>query len=515
MNDPLRATDAVKTISESLAVWAELTPDAIALLSPGHEPITYRELHDEVERLAAELRAVGLGRQDGIALLLPEGPELCLALLAAISVGIAVPLAWPSPEAEHSRILANPRVRAVVVSGEAEPSVSGRVGTSVLTIATRVGWSGRIEDFQVRGQRVDGPIPNERPDEEDIALILHSSGTTGRPKLVPRLHRNSIATCRAIVEARALTRADRCLSLSRTAYSQGLIIFMTAVFSGASVITVSEPDPDALPMWLKMHRPTYISITPTVLRALATDRKELQDALREFPLRCILSSAGPLSDDELHDLESALGAPILNTYGMSEASFIAGEPFPELHRVPGSVGLARCEIQTIDESGEPLARHQTGEIVIRGPRVFPGYLDDPEATAATFLPGGWFRTGDVGFLDEAGYLHLIDRRGEVVNRGGEKIAPLEIDQALASHPAVADAAAFAVPDVRLGEDIVVAVVLVPGSRTAPRELRRWMLDRLSPSKVPRRIWMMDELPKTPTGKVQRRELARRWREEHR
>jgi acyl-CoA synthetase (AMP-forming)/AMP-acid ligase II len=151
--------------------------------------------------------------------------------------------------------------------------------------------------------------------------------------------------------------------------------------------------------------------------------------------------------------------------------------------------------------------------VIRGPTLFPGYLDDAEADAMVFLPGGWFRTGDLGFLDEDGFLYLSCRLNELINRGGEKIAPVEIDHALLSHPAVGEAAVFAVPDARLGEDIVAAVVLRPGMLATPRELRGWMLTHLSPYKVPRRIWMVDHLPRTRTGKVQRGVLADRFLDE--
>jgi acyl-coenzyme A synthetase/AMP-(fatty) acid ligase len=273
-------------------------------------------------------------------------------------------------------------------------------------------------------------------------------------------------------------------------------------------------DLGAMPLWLKKYRPTYLTTTPAVSRILAADRGALRGAFQQAPLRCILSSAGPLSLDELSQLESIIGAPILNTYGMSEAGFIAGESYPELDRVPGSVGRAMCEMQIVAEDGEPLGHHQAGEIAIRGPRVFPGYLEDPEANAAAFLPGGWFRTGDVGFLDEEGYLYLTGRRGEAINRGGVKIVPRDIDDVLLRHPAVADAAVFPVPHTLLGEDIVAAVVLSTACAASARELRAWMLDRLAAFNVPRRMWFIDRLPRTPTGKVQRGELARRWIEEH-
>jgi acyl-CoA synthetase (AMP-forming)/AMP-acid ligase II len=500
--------DTAQSVPEALDFWAERTPAATALLAPGREPATYRDLYEEVDRIAGELRALGLGRHDGIALLLPEGPDLCVALLASIAVGIAVPLLWPSPVAEHARILANPRVRAVVATEAAAASLAP-TDFRLPVITTIPGPSGRIGDLRLHGDAVGDPTPRTAPAPDDIALILHSSGTTGQPKLVPRLHRNLLATCQALVAGRDITVADRCLSLSRSVYSQALILLTTAVSSGSSLIAVPDLDVAALPDWLNVCRPTFISTTPAVLRACGDGSNDLKAALRQARLRFIVSSAGPLSPDDLSRLEAELGTPIVNTYGMTEASFIASE-FLDREQRPGAVGLVQCELRTVDENGLPLERHETGEIVIRGPRVFPSYLDDVEANAAAFLPGGWFRTGDVGFVDEAGYLYLTGRLGETINRGGEKILPGEVDAALLSHPAVAAAAVFAVPDALLGQDVVAAVVLREGATVTPRELRRWLLDRLTPYKVPRRIWFLAALPRTATGKVQRGELARQW-----
>jgi oxalate---CoA ligase len=505
---------SVQSVSEALAFWAAQTPEAIALLAPGREPATYRELDAAVRRLAGELRARGLTRHEAIALLLPEGAELCVMLLATIGVGIAVPLTWPNPEAAHAQILANRRIRAIVISAEAAASLSERPDHGLPVLTTSVGSSGRIGDLRLDGPAWGDWVPTSRPDPNDIAVILHSSGTTGRPKLVPRLHRNALSACQVHVEARAITAADRCLSLSKTTYSQGLSILMTSVYSGSSLVCVPQLDLAALPLWTRAYRPTCVSTTPAVLRAIAEGTEAVRNALRQASLRHILSSAGPLSTDDVERLEAALQAPILNTYGMSEAQTIAAEPFPKIKRVPGAVGLVRCEVRTVDQHGLALGAHETGEIVVRGPRVFPGYLDDPDATAAAFLADGWFRTDDVGFVDEAGYLHLTGRLGETINRGGEKIVPDEVEAALRSHPAVAEAAVFAVPDALLGQDLVAAVVLEHDETVERKAIHSWLLDRLPLFKVPRRIWLVEELPRTPTGKVQRGELARRWSQDH-
>jgi acyl-CoA synthetase (AMP-forming)/AMP-acid ligase II len=430
-------------------------------------------------------------------------------LLATIVAGIAVPLAWPNPDATYARILANRRVRALVISAEDAASQSMGQDHGLPVLAATAGPSGRIGDLHLDGPAWDDAVPVSRPDSDDIAVILHSSGTTGRPKLVPRAHRNLVATCRTFIDARGITSADRCLSLSRTTYAQGINALNSVIFAGASLISVPGPDVRALQGWMHDLRPTYLSTTPAIVRSLAESHRALP-----APLRLIISSAAPLLRDERNQIESTLGIPLLNGYGMSEVSAIAGERTTGYHRVAGAVGIPFCEIQIVDEHGTPLHQHETGEIVVRGPGLFPGYLDDPEANAAAFLPDGWFRTGDAGFLDAAGYLHLTGRLGETINRGGEKIIPDEVDAALSSHPAIVEAAVFAVPDVLLGEDLVAAVVLKHEETIERRAIHAWLLDRLPLFKVPRRIWLVEELPRTPTGKVLRSELVRRWREKH-
>jgi acyl-CoA synthetase (AMP-forming)/AMP-acid ligase II len=501
--------DTLQSVPAALAFWATAAPDAVAFFAPGRPPTTYRELQEAVERLASEFRALGLGRQDGIALLFPEGLDLCLAMLAAMATGIAVPLPWPAPAAEYSRLLANRRIRAVLVSA-AIPSSALGPAPNLPVITFHGGPSGRVGDFLLAGQPWADPRPLMAPDRDDIAVILRTSGTTGPSKLIPLLHRNTVASCRIEAVARAFTPTDRCLNPAKLAYSLGFITFIVTLFSGAAFISVPGPDLDAMPGWLTAYRPTYMVAAPALLRTFAADHGALRLALQQAPLRCISTSAAPLAASEVQRLESALGAPILGIYGLTEASCIASEPYPALHRVPGSVGVARCEIRIVDELGDPLDPRRDGEIVIRGPQVFPGYLDDAAATAAVFLPGGWFRTGDIGHFGAAGSLHLTGRLREFINRGGEKIAPRDVDDVLLAHPAVADAAVFAIPHDLLGEDVVAAVVLKPGAAASPRTLRSWMLDQLSAYKVPHRVWLVEALPRTPTGKVQRGLLADRF-----
>ena len=421
--------DTLESIPAALAFWATTTPDAVALVAPGRPPTTYHELHGAVDRLAGDLRALGLGRQDGVALLFPDGPDLCLATLAAMAAGIAVPLAWPAPATEYRRMLANRRIRAVLVSAEIPPSALGRQDPRHPVITLSSGPSGRLRDFLLEGQRWADPSPAVAPDREDIAVLLHSSGTTGPSKLIPLLHRNTVASYRIEAAARAFAAADRCLNPAKLAYSLGLITFLVTIFSGATFISVPGPDLGAMSGWLETYRPTYLVATPALLRTLAADNGELRQALRRAPVRCITTSAAPLAASEAPDLESALGAPILGIYGLSEASCIASEPYPALHRVPGSVGVARCEVRIVDRFAEPLDPRQAGEIVVRHGVILCGFTNFPAlmpSDASNFyarnvytflmlmlekLNGEW-RFKDY-FADEITQMTLITHQGKV------------------------------------------------------------------------------------------------------
>lgn len=512
MGAAVSALSPTGTVCDALVHWAVLTPDATALQAPGHESITHGELRAAVDQLAGELRAHGLGRGDGVALIVPEGSALCVAILAAMSVGIAVPLAWPAAEREHAAVLANSPLRAMLVSEDVFSAGKGFAANGLPLLTLRAGGGDRTGSWRVDGPVLGNPVSHGPPGADDVGLILHSSGTTGVPKRVPRTHRAMAAACATVIAARAKTPSDRCLSLARTSYSQGIKALLYAIASGGSLVSAADLDARVAAGWLTAFRPTYISTGPAVLRGLAALDGEFVDAVRQSPLKSIHSTAGALEPGELAGLEAQFGAPILNGYGLSEAPGVAGERFPRERRVPGSVGKPWCEVEIRRGEIRPVAVGECGEIVVRGATVFPGYLDDPAANAAAFLPGGWFRTGDEGFLDEAGYLHLTGRLDETINRGGEKIVPGEVENALNGHLAVAEAAAFAVPDGRLGQDIVVAVVIVPGVDCSARDVRRWLAPCLSSYKIPRRIWFVERLRRTRTGKVQRAELTRLWNE---
>jgi acyl-CoA synthetase (AMP-forming)/AMP-acid ligase II len=347
-------------------------------------------------------------------------------------------------------------------------------------------------------------------DPRHVAVILHASGTTALPKRVPRTHGSITAAARVARASTLLTPDDVLLLTAGFHHSLGLADFLAALLNGGSCVVTGGFDPRAYADWLDAHRPTWSVLTPAQLdllldHAAATGREVI--AGPESRLRAVRAEAQAMTPGTLQRAERSLRAPVLTGYGMTETGNIA-KFGPHDERREGSCGRSwGIAIRIVDESGQDVAPGATGEVVVRGPTVFAGYLDDPAATAAAFLPGGWFRTGDSGHLDEDGYLYLTGRVHETINRGGEKIAPAEVDRVLASHPAVANAAVFAVPDARLGEDIVAAVVLKPGQTASQRELRAWMLGQLTRFKVPRRVWIVASLPLTPTGKVRRGALS--------
>ena len=352
------------------------------------------------------------------------------------------------------------------------------------------------------------------PDPESIALILHTSGTTGLPKRAPRTHRALCVGARAAAERTGLIRTDVGLVATGFYNISGLGNMFNALLSGGCCVVAPAFDPARFSDWLDVHKPTWMFAAPTHLNLLLP--AIAPEGMPQSALRLVRAGTQAMMPGTIERVEKSLGAIVLETYGMTEASALTASGPSAADRRAGSCGrILAVDVRILDGAGGDVPPGATGEIVVRGPTVFAGYLDDPEATAEAFLPGGWFRTGDVGYVDEDGYLFLTGRGKDQINRGGVQIAPLEVDRVLLEHPAVAEAAVFAIPDQRLGEDVVAAVVWRQGVTATSRELRSWLLDRLSPAKTPRRIWTLDALPRTATGKVQRGELTRLWLEARR
>jgi acyl-CoA synthetase (AMP-forming)/AMP-acid ligase II len=339
-------------------------------------------------------------------------------------------------------------------------------------------------------------------------MILHTSGTTSRPKRVPIRHRHLIASAHNIINAYTLSANDTTLCLMPLFHIHGLVGCMLSTLTSGGTL-VCPRGFNALEFWklVDTFKPTWYSAAPTMHQAILARATRNTEIVKANPFRFIRSSSAPLPLVVIEQMESTLNAPIVESYSMTEAAHLmATNPLPPKVRKPGTVGYGvGVEVGIMDEEGNLLPQGSLGEVVVKGANVIDGYENNPEANAKAFV-NGWFRTGDRGKLDEDGYLQLTGRLKELINRGGEKISPLEVDDVLLRHPAVAEALAFAVPHKSLGEDIHAAVVLK--AEASEQELKKHCSTMLADFKIPDRIYILDELPRGATGKLQRLNMAK-------
>jgi acyl-CoA synthetase (AMP-forming)/AMP-acid ligase II len=485
-------------------------PELDAIHAPGRVPLSYRGLHGSVDRTGRFLAAHGLGSEDRIVVVLRNGPEMAAAFAAIAAWTACAPLNPDYREAEFEFYLADLQASALVVEfGIESPArkVAERMGISILELIPDPSAGAGCFRFQGSND-VSGGF-GKRPEPAGTALLLHTSGTTSRPKLVPITQANLCASARHIAQALKLGPEDRCLNVMPLFHIHGLIGAVLSSWSiGGSVVCASGWDANGFFDWLGACGPTWYTAVPTIHQSILASARQRGGVIRHG-LRFIRSSSAALPPAVMAELEQVFGVPAVESYGMTEATHqMCSNPLPPGIRKPGSVGLpAGPEVAVMDAAGALLGTNETGELVIRGPNVTPGYVGNPEANAAAFTEG-WFRTGDQGYRDRDGYFFLTGRLKELINRGGEKVAPREVDEVLLSHPAVGQAVAFAVPHPRLGEDVAAAVVLRQGSTATEPELRQFCLGRLAPQKAPTRFVFVEAIPKGPTGKIQRIGLAK-------
>jgi acyl-CoA synthetase (AMP-forming)/AMP-acid ligase II len=343
----------------------------------------------------------------------------------------------------------------------------------------------------------------------DVSMVLHTSGTTSRPKIVPLSQANLCASAQHIARTLAFTGADRGLNIMPLFHIHGLIAGVLTPLSAGSMVFCT-PGFNALKFfaWMDEARPTWYTAVPTMHQTILSRASKSADVIARHPLRFIRSSSSSIPPQVIREMEEVFGSPLIESYGMTEATHqMASNPLPPAVRKPGSVGVAAGpEVAIMGEDGTLLPRGATGEIVIRGPNVTAGYENNPKANADAFTHG-WFRTGDQGMMDEDGYVTLTGRLKEIINRGGEKISPREVDEILMDHPAVAQVVCFGMPHPKLGEEVAAAVVLREGQSATERDLQAFVAGRAAEFKVPKKILVMDEIPKGATGKLQRIGLA--------
>lgn len=488
--------------------------DATAIGAPNRPWMTFGGLRAQTDATLAALHAAGIGRGDRVAIVLPNGPEMASAFVTIAQGAVTAPLNPSYKLDEFDFYLSDLKARAIVLPVDydgAALEAAHNHGLIVLRLAFDPAEP--AGSFTLMAEKNAGTADTTRSTAEDIALILHTSGTTSRPKIVPLLHANIVASARHVSASLALTPADRCLNIMPLFHIHGLIAAVSSsLCAGASVWC--SPGFDALRFftWMQEAQPTWYSAVPTMHQTILQRAARNAETIANVPLRFLRSSSSSLPAQVMAELQKTFGAPVIEAYGMSEAAHqMTSNPLPPKRQKPGSVGLAAGpEVRIAHELENRLLIDGTGEVVICGPNVTPGYESNPEANAKNFFQAEgqrWFRTGDQGALDDEGYLSLTGRLKEIINRGGEKISPLEIDSVLMDHPAVQQVVTFAVPHAKLGEDVATAVVLREGVEADEAGIRAFCATRLAPFKVPRRVVILAEIPKGATGKLQRIGLA--------
>lgn len=496
------------TLYVLIVAQAERNPDAVAIAAPGRTSLTYGNLRQHVEDTASRLNDLGIGRGDRVALVLPNGPEMAVAFVAIASVATGAPLNPGYRASEFEFYLSDIKAKALIIqTGQDTPAigVARALGIPVIELVpereANAGLFKLVGDPAPRIERAELARPS------DVALVLHTSGTTARPKLVPLTHTNLCASGRNLASVVHLTERDRSLNIMQLFHSHGLGMLVTSLWGGGSFVCTPGFYAPRFFEWMDECHPTWYSAAPAIHQAILARSASNRDIITRNPLRFIRSSSASLPPQVISDLETVFNAPVIESYGLTEASKSVINPMPPLPRKLGSAGLATgSEVAIMDPAGSLLPAGIIGEIVIRGDNVTQGYENNPEANAQAFT-NGWFRSGDLGYLDADGYLFVTGRVKEQINRAGQKVSPREVEEVLMDHPTVAQVVTFAVPDTRLGEDVAAAVVLRDGDSATARELREFAAVRLADYKVPRRVVFVDEIPLGTTGKIERIAMA--------
>lgn len=479
--------------------------DNVAIEGIGKKPMTYGRLKSKVDETVHALHDLGYGRGDRIAVMMPNSPELASAVLSIASGFTCAPLNPVYTHKELDFYLSDMKADAVLVSGGFDAATESFIRSKGIPVITLTADDTRAGIFNVSGDECRHRSEPVLAGPKDIAVILHTSGTTSKPKLVPILQFSIISSAWHSIEPLRLTEKDKCLNVMPLFHVHGLIgAVLTTLVSGGSVVCTPGFLPDLFMGWLKEYRPTWYTAVPTMHQYVLKQASLRPEEARASGLRFIRSTSASLPTVVMERLESVFGVPVLEGYGMTETPhLIAINPLPPLKRKPGSVGLStELEISILNDEWDQLLRGVSGEIALKGSRIISGYENNPEANAKSFK-NGWFRTGDRGHLDDDGYLFIEARIKEIINRGGEKLSPIEIEEALLSHPAVSEAAVFPIPDPSLGENIGAAVVLTGKDSASADDLKRHVSGQLAYFKVPAMIRVVSEIPKGPTGKIHR------------
>jgi acyl-CoA synthetase (AMP-forming)/AMP-acid ligase II len=463
--------------------------------------VTYESLRRQVMSMAESLAALGIRRGDRVANVLPNGLPTIVAFLAGAVAGTAAPLNPAYRYDEFAFYLEDTNAKILLAPPDgAEDARRAAKQLNVPVYAVEMDEKGNVSIVDAPKGSSVAPMSGD-----DVALILHTSGSTGRPKRVPLKHKNIAISCRNVANTYQLKPDDVSLCVMPLFHIHGLVASTLSTFlTGGTVVVPNKFNPMSFWRTVREHGVTWYSCVPTIHQLSTARLNEKPEGIDK--LRFVRSCSSALSPALLEKLEKTLEVPVLEAYGMTEASHqMCSNPLPPRPHKAGSVGPGTgVKVGIMDDEGNLLPSGELGEVVIQGPNVIEGYENNPEANAKSFT-NGWFRTGDQGMIDADGYLHLTARIKELINRGGEKIAPLEIDEVMLCHPCVAEAVTFGMPHPTWGEEVAIAVVLKePQSEAA---LIEHCKQRLADFKVPKKVLIVDKIPRTATGKIQRRAVA--------
>jgi acyl-CoA synthetase (AMP-forming)/AMP-acid ligase II len=502
-----------QTLQELLTAGADAAP---ALSAPARQPLSFAGLRALIAQTLASLNAIGIGRNDRVAIVLPNGAEMASCFISCASGVASAPLNPAYRADEFEFYLADLNAKALIVErGSASPAVdvARKLGVRIVELvpSLEAGAGSFVLDCGADAAAQKPPEHGGYAQPDDVSMVLHTSGTTSRPKIVPLSQRNLAASAQNIRNTLQFTATDCGLNIMPLFHIHGLIAGVMAPLAAGSQVFCT-PGFNALKFfaWMDEAKPTWFTAVPTMHQAIAARASKNADIIARHPLRFMRSSSSSMPPQVIREAEQIFGAPLIESYGMTEATHqMASNPLPPAARKPGTVGIAAGpEVAIMAEDGALLPRGETGEIVIRGANVTAGYESNPKANAEAFT-GGWFRTGDQGVMDSEGYISITGRLKEIINRGGEKVSPREVDEILMDHPAVAQVVCFGMPHPKLGEEVAAAVVLREGQQATERELQAFVSTRAADYKVPKKILLLDEIPKGATGKLQRIGLAQK------
>ncbi len=498
----------ITTLKELIAVHDDVQ---LAVGAPDREWLTYGGLRTLADSVQSELRGFGISAKDRVAIVLPNGPDMATAFITIAQAATTAPLNPNYREEEFEFYLDDLKAKALVVEADYDgPALAAgeKLGLQILRTHAKpeAGKFSLSQDGVASGEVAE----TETPGESDIALILHTSGTTSRPKIVPLLQSNVAASAQNIAKSLSLTSDDRCLSVMPLFHIHGLVAAVSATFAAGGSIWCA-PGFDALRFfsWMKEATPTWYTAVPTMHQTILSRAGRNQETIDSVPLRFLRSSSASLPAQVMQELNKTFNAPVIEAYGMTEAAHqMCCNPLDK--QKPGLVGVAAGPEVAIAHETDSMLIEGMGEVVISGPNVTPGYESNPKANEDSFFMSDgkrWFRTGDRGTFDEDGFLQLTGRLKEIINRGGEKVSPLEVDGVLMDHPAIQQVVTFALPHPKLGEEVAAAVVLRDGEEADERAIKDFASERMADFKVPKKIVIMDEIPKGATGKMQRIGMA--------